>query len=68
MGRMFCQATGYGGTVQQGQTVEEKLRKQVTIYQHQPAQLCIMQTFWHLANRVCQVNACHRLYLVLMHI
>jgi len=25
--RMFCQATGYGGTVQQGETVEEKLRK-----------------------------------------
>jgi len=24
---MFCQATGYGGTVQQGETVEEKLRK-----------------------------------------
>ena len=30
LSRMFCQATGYGGTVQQGQTVEEKLRKQVT--------------------------------------
>lgn len=25
--RLFCQATGYGGTVQQGSTVEEKLRK-----------------------------------------
>lgn len=25
--RMFCQATGYGGTVQQGSTVEEKLQK-----------------------------------------
>ena len=24
---MFCQATGYGGTVQQGETVEEKLRR-----------------------------------------
>ena len=25
--RMFCQATGYGGTVQQGDTVEDKLRR-----------------------------------------
>ncbi|KAK9811383.1 hypothetical protein WJX72_002970 [[Myrmecia] bisecta] len=25
--RMFCQATGFGGTVQQGKTVEEKLRE-----------------------------------------
>ena len=25
--RMFCQATGYGGTVQQGATVEEKIRR-----------------------------------------
>ena len=24
--RMFCQATGFGGTVQEGQTVEDKLR------------------------------------------
>lgn len=23
---MFCQATGFGGTVQEGQTVEDKLR------------------------------------------
>ena len=28
--RMFCQATGYGGTVQQGSTVEEKLQKRLT--------------------------------------
>lgn len=27
--RMFCQATGYGGTVQQGSTVEEKLQKRL---------------------------------------
>lgn len=26
---MFCQATGYGGTVQQGSTVEEKLQKRL---------------------------------------
>ena len=26
MCRMFCQATGFGGTVQEGRTVEEKLR------------------------------------------
>lgn len=25
--RMFCQATGFGGTVQQGRTVEAKLRE-----------------------------------------
>lgn len=25
--RMFCQATGFGGTVKEGQTVEEKLRQ-----------------------------------------
>ena len=24
--RMFCQATGFGGTVQEGRTVEDKLR------------------------------------------
>lgn len=24
---MFCQATGFGGTVQQGRTVEAKLRE-----------------------------------------
>ncbi len=24
--RMFCQATGYGGTVKEGQSVEEKIR------------------------------------------
>ena len=24
--RMFCQATGFGGTVQEGSTVEDKLR------------------------------------------
>lgn len=27
--RMFCAATGYGGTVSEGQTVEDKLRKRV---------------------------------------
>lgn len=27
--RMFCAATGYGGTVSQGQTVEDKLRKRI---------------------------------------
>ena len=29
--RMFCQATGYGGTVQQGEAVEAKLKKQVRV-------------------------------------
>ena len=34
--RMFCQATGFGGTVQQGQTVEEKLRERRAISQACP--------------------------------
>lgn len=25
--RMFCQATGYGGTVKEGHSVEEKLKR-----------------------------------------
>ena len=44
LSRMFCQATGYGGTVQQGQTVEEKLRKQVI-----PSCQC-QQVSWGLGN------------------
>lgn len=30
--RMFCQATGYGGTVQQGSTVEEKLKQRELVH------------------------------------
>jgi cytochrome c oxidase assembly protein subunit 11 len=29
--RMFCQATGFGGTVQEGRSVEEKLRQRETL-------------------------------------
>ncbi|KAL0052389.1 hypothetical protein WJX82_001349 [Trebouxia sp. C0006] len=30
--RMFCQATGYGGTVQQGSTVEDKLKQRELVH------------------------------------
>eukprot|EP01024_Parvocaulis_polyphysoides_P071524 TRINITY_DN8925_c0_g2_i4.p1 TRINITY_DN8925_c0_g2~~TRINITY_DN8925_c0_g2_i4.p1 ORF type:complete len:346 (-),score=48.71 TRINITY_DN8925_c0_g2_i4:221-1198(-) len=30
--RMYCQATGYGGTVQQGKSVEDKIRKRMENY------------------------------------